>query len=102
MVLLPTVQEYDYEIQYILGKENGPPDALSWQLGADKGQEDNQGVVVILTEKFKISATSHITKKGKVCVPPIEEVKGGIMHLIHDDPTTGHPGWDETIRKTQE
>jgi hypothetical protein len=35
------LQEYDYEIQYIPGKENGPPDVLSRQPGVDKGQEDN-------------------------------------------------------------
>jgi hypothetical protein len=71
------LQEYDYEIQYIPGKENVPLDALSWQPGADKGQEDNQGIMVILAEKFKttISAMSHNTPDGKVCVPPINEVK---------------------------
>jgi hypothetical protein len=37
------LQEYDYEIQYIPGKENAPLNALLWQPGADKGQEDNQG-----------------------------------------------------------
>jgi hypothetical protein len=98
------LQEYDYEIQYILGKENTPPDVLSWQPGADKGQEDNQGVVVILAEKFKItmSITSHITPKGKVHVPPLDEVKRGIMYLVHDHPSARHPGCDETIWETQE
>jgi hypothetical protein len=70
------------------------PDALSQQLGVDKGQGDNQGVVVILAEKFKttISATKHITPEGKVHVPPLNEVKRGIMQLIHDHPSVGHPG----------
>jgi hypothetical protein len=95
------LQEYNYKIQYISGKENGPPDVLSQQPRVDKGQEDNQGVVVILAEKFKISATSHITPDGKVCIPPLDEVKRGVMHLIHDHPTTEHPGWDKTIWKTQ-
>jgi hypothetical protein len=87
------LQEYDYKIQYIPGKENAPPDALSWQLGANKGQDDNQGVVVVPAEKFKIAtlATSHITPKGKVRVPPLDEVKQGIMQLVHDHPSTGHP-----------
>jgi hypothetical protein len=88
------LQEYDYEIQYVPGKENAPLDMLSQQPGADKGQEDNQGVVVIPAEKFKtaISATSHITPEGKVCIPPLDEVKRGIMKLVHDHPTAGHPG----------
>jgi hypothetical protein len=98
------LQEYDYEIQYVPGKENAPPDVLSWQLGMDKGQEDNQGSMVILVEKFKmlISATSHITPDRKIPIPPLDEVKRGVMQLIHDHPSAGHPGWDKMIRKTQE
>jgi hypothetical protein len=95
------LQEYDYEIQYVPGKENGPPDALSQQPGVDRGQGNNQGVVVIPPEKFKIAKVSHITKEGKICIPPIEEVKWGIMHLVHDGPMVGHPGWDETLRQMQ-
>jgi hypothetical protein len=86
------LQEYDYEIQYILGKENGPLDALSRQPGVDKGQEDNQGVIVLPLENFKTSAIGHITSEGKVHVPPLNEVKRGIMNLIHDHPSAGHPG----------
>jgi hypothetical protein len=69
------LQEYDYEIQYVPGKENAPPDALLRQPGADKGQEDNQGVIVLPPEKFKVAATGHITPEGKVCIPPLNEVK---------------------------
>jgi hypothetical protein len=58
----------------------------------DKVQEDNQGVVVISAENFRISATNHITPEGKVCVPPINEVKCGIINLVHDHPSAGHPG----------
>jgi hypothetical protein len=88
------LQEYDYEIQYIPGKENALPDTLSRQPGVDKGQGDNQGMVVLPAEKFKttISATSHTTPEGKVCIPPLNEVKRGIMQLIHDHPLAGHPG----------
>jgi hypothetical protein len=86
------LQEYNYKIKYIPGKENAPPDTLLRQPGVDKGQEDNQGVVVIPPEKFKISATSHIALEGKVHIPPLNEVKRGIMHLIHDHPLAGHLG----------
>jgi hypothetical protein len=96
------LQEYDYKIQYIPGKENAPPDMLSRQLGADKGQEDNQGIIVIPLGRFKISATGHITKEGKVHVPLLNKVKRGIMHLIHNHPLAGHPGWDEMLRKIQD
>jgi hypothetical protein len=96
------LQEYDYEIQYMLGKENTPPDTLSRQPGANKGQDDNQGVVVIPPEKFQIAQASHIMLEGRVWVPPINEVKRGIMNLIHDHLTAGHLGHNEMIRKTQE
>jgi hypothetical protein len=96
------LQEYDYEIQYIPGKDNAPPDALLQQPGADKGQEDNQGVVVIPLEKFKVAATGHITPEGKVHIPLLNEVKRGIMNLVHDHPSAGHPGHDEMLQKTQE
>jgi hypothetical protein len=86
------LQEYDYEIQYVPGKKNALLDTLSWQLGVDKGQEDNQGVVMIPPEKFKISATTHITPEGKIHVQPLNEVKRGVMYLIHDHPSAGHPG----------
>jgi hypothetical protein len=68
----------------------------------DKGQEDNQGIVVILAEKFKtlVSATSHIMAARKVHVPPLNEVKRGIMQLNHDHPLAEHLGWDEMTRKT--
>jgi hypothetical protein len=91
------LQEYNYENQYVPGKENVPPDALSWQPGADKGQEDNQGVIMIPPKKFWIAMVSHITLEGKVHVPPINEVKQGIMNLIHNHLTAGHPGQDETL-----
>jgi hypothetical protein len=48
------LQEYDYEILYIPGKENGPSDVLSQPPGADQGKEDNQGIMVLPPEKFKI------------------------------------------------
>jgi hypothetical protein len=91
------LQEYDYKIQYISGKENAPPDTLSWQPRADKGQEDNQGVIVIPPEKFWIAKVSHITPEGKVHIPPINEVKRGIMNLVHNHPMAGHLGWDKTL-----
>jgi hypothetical protein len=86
------LQEYDYKIQYIPGKENVAPDTLSWQPRADKGQEDNQGMVVIPPKKFWIATVSHITPEGKVCILPINKVKQGIMNLIHNHPTAGHLG----------
>jgi hypothetical protein len=35
-------------------------------------------------------------------VPPLEEVKWGILHLIHDHLTAGHLGQDKMTQKVQE
>jgi hypothetical protein len=96
------LQEYNYEIQYILGKENAPPDTLSRQPGADKGQEDNQGVIVLPPEKFKTLTIGYMTPEGKIHILLLDEVKRGIMNLIHNHPSASHPGHDEMLRKTQE
>jgi hypothetical protein len=83
------LQEYDYEILYIPGKENGPPDMLSQPPGADQGKSDNQGITVLPPEKFKIQT---IAGEGKIRVPPLDKVKRGILNLVHNHPTAGHLG----------
>ena len=93
------LQEYDYEILYIPGKTNIPPDALSHLPGADKGENDNQGIELLDPKRFSIAT---IAPEGKIHVPALTEVKRGIMTLMHDHPTAGHPGRDETIRKIKE
>jgi RNase H-like domain found in reverse transcriptase/Integrase zinc binding domain/Chromo (CHRromatin Organisation MOdifier) domain len=93
------LQEYNYEILYILGKTNMPPDVLSRSLEADQGKKDNKDVVIIPDEKFKIAATEI---EGKIRVPNLNKVKCRIIRLIHDLPTARHPGWDKTLRKAQE
>ena len=93
------LQEYDFDILYIPGKTNIPPDALSQLPGVDQGKEDNQQVTVLPEQKFKVATT---TSESKVNVPSIDIVKQGIMNLIHDHPSAGHPGRDETLHKTQE
>jgi hypothetical protein len=65
----------------------------------DQGKEDNQGITIIPPEKFK---TATVTATDKVQVPLLNKVKRGIMNLIHDHPSAGHPGHDETLRKMQE
>ena len=93
--------QYDYEILYVPGKTNTPPDALSCPPGADKGETDNKDVIVLPENKFTV-ASATTTPEGKIFIPPILEVKRGIMTLMHDHPTAGHPGRDETLQKTQE
>jgi len=88
------LQEYDFDILYIPGKTNIPPDALSWLPGVDQGKEDNQQVTVLPECKFKIAI---VTSDTKILVPPINIVKRGIMNLMHDHPSVGHLGRDETL-----
>ena len=93
------LQEYDFDILYIPGKTNTPPDALSQPPGADQGKEDNQDVTILPQEKFRIST---LAPGEKIQVLPLNEVKRAIMRLMHDNPSAGHLGQNETIRKTQE
>ena len=93
------LQEYDFDILYIPGKTNIPPDALSRLPGVDQGKEDNQQVMVLPEQKFKVATTTIVPK---ISVPPIDIVKRGIMNLTHNHPSASHPGQDETLRKTQE
>jgi hypothetical protein len=83
------VQEYNYKILYIPGKENTPPNALSRQPGVDQGKDDNQDIIVLPSERFRMATTMTT---DKILVPPLNEVKRGIMNLMHDDLTAGHPG----------
>ena len=64
--------------------------------GADKGEPDNKDVIVLPEGKF-VAASITTNPEGKIIVPPILEVKRGIMTLMHDHPTAGHPGQDETL-----
>ena len=93
------LQEYDYEILYIPGKTNIPPDALLRLPGADKGEADNQGIELLDPKRFTIAT---VAPSGKIHVPAITEVKHRIMTLMHNHPTAGHLGQDETICKTKE
>ena len=72
-----------------------PADTLSRPANMDQGEEDNKNVIVIKPQQFKI-ATASATK------PLTEEDKRQIMSKIHDHPLAGHPGRDETIRKTKQ
>jgi hypothetical protein len=89
------LQEYDYQIQHIPGKMNIPADALSRPPEANQGQDDNQGVMIIPPHRIRTTKTA--TKDTLS-----QENKRSIMTMVHDHPTAGHPGRDETIRKAKQ
>jgi hypothetical protein len=49
-----------------------------------------------------VSASATTTLEGKIIIPPILQVKRGIMTLMHNHPTARHPGCNKTLQKTQE
>jgi hypothetical protein len=87
------LQEYDYEIQHIPEKANIPADILFWPLGVDQGEKDNQQVTILPLHHF-INAISSEEE-------PSKDQKKVLMLLMHNHPTVGHPGQDETIRKAR-
>ena len=87
------LQEYDYVLQYIPGKSNVPSDFLSQPPDADKGSGDNKGITIIPAERIRAAI---------IDIPPVLEVKRGLMNLFHDHPLAGHPGRDETLRRVRE
>ena len=88
------LQEYDYILRYIPGKTNIPSDFLSRPPVDDKGKNDNQQVTMLPAEQIQ---TTKLVE-----VPPILEVRRGLMNLYHDHPLSGHPGQDETLRQLQQ
>jgi integrase-like protein len=91
-LLEPTVQEYDFIIHHIPGKTNTRPDILSRPPATNQGKKDNQDMIVLPPEKF----VQSISVDG---VPKTQ--KRDLMTLVHDHPTAGHPGRDETIQQAK-
>ncbi len=87
------LQEYDFVIKHIPRKINTLADKLSCPPNSDQGDNDNQDQT-LLEPKLFINTTYTIT------LP--ESSKWNLMTLIHDHPTAGHLGHDETIRKATE
>jgi hypothetical protein len=48
-----------------------------------------------------ILAPHHFINAAVVKEAPSKDQKRALMLLIHDHPTAGHPGHDETIRKAK-
>jgi len=87
------LQEYNFIIKHILGKVNTLADELSHPPNTNQGENDNQDQTLLEPKLFV--NTTHLSMLPK-------SSKRNLMTLIHDHPTAGHPGCDETIRKAME
>jgi hypothetical protein len=87
------LEEYDFEMVHIPGSTNGPADALSRPPDADKGENDNQDVVMIPPHRIRMAI---------ILETPSDQFLRNVLQELHDHPTAGHPGRDETLRKVQE
>ncbi len=68
-------------------------DELSRPPGSDQGNDDNKDQTLLEPKLFiNTTRTTQIPDSSK----------RNLMTLIHDHPTAGHPGQDETIRKATE
>ncbi len=86
------LQEYNFVIKHVPGKINTPADELSRPPNADQGQDDNEDQTLLKPELFI----------KRIITTPTETAKRQLMALVHDHPTAGHPGRDETIRKASQ
>ena len=87
------LEEYDFEMVHISGNTNGPANALLHPPGTDKGENDNQDVVVIPPHHIRTAITLET---------PSDQFLRNVLQQLHDHPTAGHPGRDETLRKVRE
>ena len=78
---------------HIPGSTNGPADALSRPPDADKGENDNQDVVMI---------PPHRVRTAIILETPSDQFLRNVLQELHDHPTARHPGRDETLQKVRE
>ena len=93
-----TLQDYNLEIQHIPGKLHAAPDMLSRRPNTNKGEEDNQDLVLLPPKTF-IRVTDEVLQEatGKIYVSE-KRTKRDILARCHDHPTAGHPGRDATYQ----
>ena len=93
-----TLQDYNLEIQHIPGKLHAASDMLSRRPDTNKGEEDNQDLVLLPPKTFVHVADEVLQEAtGKIYVSE-EHTKKDILARCHDHPTAGHLGRDATYQ----
>ena len=72
---------------------NGPADALSHPPGTDKGENDNQDIIMIPPHRIRTTITLET---------PSDQFLRNVLQELRNHPTTGHLGRDETLQKVKE
>ena len=81
------LQDYHFKLEHVAGKAHQAADALSRPEGVDKGDKDNEGVIMLPPHIFVKFVTTLMDRARQK-----EALK-----LHHDSAQAGHPGQDETL-----
>ncbi|XP_059068173.1 uncharacterized protein LOC131858745 [Cryptomeria japonica] len=117
------IQAYDFDIEFIKGKNNTVADALSrkpslaalcslseisadWkaQLLVEYSKDQHACEIMdglIVDDRYSV-VDDIIYYKGRVYLVPSSQLKEQILHALHDTPTAGHPGYGKTYRAVRE
>jgi hypothetical protein len=122
---LKFLNEYDFDIKHIKGKENKVVDALNKRVHdfhattismyqsylKDRILEDaksdlqykelvvklQQGILQQQIEDYKLENDEILMYMGIIYVPNSQELKNGILREMHNVPYARHPGYHKTI-----
>ncbi|XP_057812846.2 uncharacterized protein LOC131026858 [Cryptomeria japonica] len=117
------IQAYDFDIEFVKGKNNTVVDALSrrpslaalcslseisadWksQLLVEYSKDQHACEVMdglVLDDKYSV-VDDVIYYKSRVYLVPGSQLKEWILHAYHDTPTARHPGYGKTYREVRE
>jgi len=62
-----------------------------------KVQKQHRATIEGWKSAHSVEELDEWTKEGRLVIPPVETLKREILQLLHDAPTAGHPGRDETF-----